>query len=191
MHSGNFTAVLDANVLYPAPVRDILLSLADQQLYRPKWSDIIHQEWKRNLIIDRPDVKTEQIDKTIWHMNKAFPDAEVSGFSSLINSFNLPDEDDRHVLAAGIRANADAIITFNLSDFPVKTLMKYDIESVHPDQFIVNLIELDQDKSINAFKELLERLKNPPLTGSEVLKSYKKCGLFNTAKRYGKLALNN
>ena len=75
IHSPKFTAILDANVLYPAPVRDLLLHLATFDLYKPKWTQTIQEEWKRNLLKKRPDLKTGQLDKTIHEMNKAFPDA--------------------------------------------------------------------------------------------------------------------
>lgn len=162
----------------------MLLSLADKQLFRPKWSDLIHQEWKRNLLKDRPDIIGDNIDKTIWHMEQTFPDAEVNGFSKLIDSLELPDEDDRHVLAAAIRGKADVIVTFNLDDFPVSTLQKFDIEPIHPDDFIVNLIDIDPEKSKIAFTKLVERLKNPPRDAEYVLNMFKKCGLDKTASKY-------
>lgn len=100
IHKGNFTVVLDACVLYPAPVRDILLRLAQENLYRPKWSKEINDEWKRNLLENREDLEEEKIDRTIDVMNKAFADANVDRFKNLICSVELPDPDDRHVVAA-------------------------------------------------------------------------------------------
>lgn len=179
--------MLDACVLYPAPVRDILLSLADNQLYRPKWSDLIQQEWKRSVLEKRDDLSEKQITTTIKVMGAAFPDAEVNGFSSLIDGIILPDKDDRHVLAAAIRCHADVIVTFNLKDFPVKELNHYDIEPVHPDDFIINLIDLDTGNSLKAFREQVNRLKNPPLSEIEVLDAFKNCGLKKTSKRFRRL----
>lgn len=182
LHSGQFAAVLDACVLYPAPVRDLLLCMAEQNLYRPKWSDLINQEWKNNLLQKRPDLQEKQLTYTVSLMNKAFPDAEVNEFSKFINVLTLPDPDDRHVLAAAIRCHADVIVTFNLKDFPADTLKAYDIEPVHPDQFIVHLIDLDKEKSLVAFKQQVGRLQNPSKSEHQVLKTLKKCNLKKTVK---------
>lgn len=118
IYSSNFTVVLDACVLYPAPLRDLLLSLAHHEVYKPKWSKEIQEEWSRNLLMNRPDLKKEQLQTTIEAMNIAFPDAEVTKYSSLISVVTLPDPNDRHVLAAAIRSKADVIVTYNLKHFP-------------------------------------------------------------------------
>jgi predicted nucleic acid-binding protein len=104
-----FIAVLDANVLYPAPVRDILLNVAAKGLYQPKWSSEIQDEWLRHLVVNRPDLKKENLNKTVAAMNAAFPDADVTNYEDLIPALNLPDEDDRHVMAAAIRSKANVI----------------------------------------------------------------------------------
>lgn len=77
MQSAKLTVVLDACVLYPAPIRDILLSLAAEGLFIAKWSDIIQDEWLRNLLRKRADLKKEQLEQTVKAMNQAFPDANV------------------------------------------------------------------------------------------------------------------
>lgn len=177
IHSARFTAVLDACVLYPAPIRDLLLHLASAELYTPKWTDRIHDEWLRNLIVNRPDLEPTKLERTIQEMKKAFPDSSVEKYESLIPSVHLPDEDDRHVLAAAIRCKADVIVTFNLKDFPTKDLAQYDIEAQHPDLFISNLIDLTPKKSVAAFLKQVSLLKNPPKNETQVLESLKKYGL--------------
>src|SRR5687767_15528975 len=109
IHSPKFIAVLDACVLYPASIRDLLLNLADFDLYIPKWTDKIQQEWTRNLLLNRPELKAEQLQKTADAMNKAFPDANVRNYDSIIPAVNLPDRNDGHVLAAAIRCSAEVI----------------------------------------------------------------------------------
>ena len=106
--------ILDANVLYPAPVRDILLSLANNNMFQPKWSADINKEWVRNLVANRPDIKRENTENTIRSMNMAFPEANTEHYQSIIAELNLPDPKDRHVLAAGIAAEAELMVTFNL-----------------------------------------------------------------------------
>ena len=117
IYSPRFVVVLDACVLYPAPIRDLLLNLADLEIYSPKWTEIIQDEWIRNLLENRPDLTKSKLARTVKAMNTAFPDAEVHSFEELIEFLELPDENDRHVLAAGITCKADAIITFNIKDF--------------------------------------------------------------------------
>ena len=107
------TAVLDANVLYPFLVRDLLLSFAHADLYRPCWSRQIMEEWARKLMARRPE-KLEPIRRTVAVMEKAFPEALVAGYEALIDRLELPDIKDRHVLAAAITADAAFIVTENL-----------------------------------------------------------------------------
>jgi hypothetical protein len=183
IHSPKFTAILDANVLYPAPVRDLLLHLATFDLYKPKWTQTIQDEWKRNLLNRRPDLKTGQLNKTIHAMNKAFPDASVEQYESLIPTFDLPDMDDRHVLAAAVRCHAEVIVTSNLKHFPEQYLSEFEIEAQHPDHFIANLIDLNPEKSLEAFKQQVSFLRNPPMTASQVLESLEKAGLAITCTR--------
>lgn len=191
IHSARFTAVLDACVLYPAQIRDFLLHLASAELYTPKWTDRIHDEWLRNLIVNRPDLEAAKLERTIKEMKKAFPDSSVEKYESLILSLQLPDEDDRHVLAAAIRCKADVIVTFNLKDFPTKDLVQFDIEAQHPDLFISNLIDLNPEKSVAAFLKQVSLLKNPPKSQTQVLESLKKCGLeIASAKLLDKLSGN-
>ena len=90
--------------------------------FRARWSMEIHNEWKRNLLKNRPDLTAAQLDRTSELMDLAIPDACVTGYEMLIEGLSLPDIDDRHVLAAAIRCNASVIVTFNQKDFPSATL---------------------------------------------------------------------
>ena len=133
--------VLDACVLYPAPIRDLLLHMANEELYRPKWSDQIQEEWVRNLLINRPDLSFRQLQQTTQAMNRAFPDATVREYEVLISTLELPDADDRHVLAAAIHGQASLIVTANLKDFPPLYLRSLGIAAQHPDAFIAQFFE--------------------------------------------------
>jgi len=187
IHSSRFTVVLDACVLYPAPVRDILLHLAHVDLYMPKWTTAIQDEWRRNLLENRPDLTINQLNKTIRTMDKSFPDANVINYQSLINALRLPDNNDRHVLAAAVRCHAEVIVTYNLKDFPARLLKVFDIEAQHPDVFICNLIGLAPELAVEAFQTQLSFLKNPPLKAEQVLASFKKAGLASTSEKLGHL----
>lgn len=180
LHSRRLVAILDACVLYPAPLRDLLLSLAQQELYRPKWSVLIQEEWRRNLLNNRPDLSEAQLNRTSKLMDNAFPDAEVRKFQQFIQSIELPDPDDRHVLAAGISCHADVIVTFNLKDFPDASLQEYAIEAVHPDQFVADLVNFDEENSATAFHHQVERLKDPPKSPDDVLNALKQNELHKT-----------
>jgi predicted nucleic acid-binding protein len=174
IHSPRFIAVLDACVLYPVPIRDLLLSLA---------SALIQDEWSRNLLVNRSDLNAAQLQRTATMMNTAFPDADVEGYEVFIPTLTLPDPDDRHVLAAALRSQADVIVTTNLKDFPASYLRTFDVEVQHPDEFIGYLIDLNPAKALEAFRQQVARLKNPPLAAAQVLGNLRKSNLPLTAAR--------
>ncbi len=174
--------VLDACVLYSAPLRDFLLYLAQQKLYKPRWSDRINDEWIRNVLKKRPDLNERSFDKLRFMMNDTFPRANVKGFEQFSKGLYLPDADDIHVLAAAIKSNADFIVTFNLKDFPSKELAKHGLKVVHPDEFLMSLIEEFPVKANQAFLNQIEHLRNPQITAGEILEKFRKSNLKNTAK---------
>lgn len=137
-------ALLDANVLYPAPLRDFLLHLASLVGYEPLWTEAIQDEWLRNLLKSRPDINRANLEATQRAMNTAFPGSNITDYESLIESLSLPDPDDRHVLAAAIKGKAHLIITANLKDFPPGALIPYSINAEHPDVFISGCIDRDR-----------------------------------------------
>ena len=123
--SSHFTVIYDACVLYPAPLRDLLMRLAMTDLYRARWTDMIHDEWTRNVLKQRPDLRAEDLERTRSLMNAHVRDGLVTGFEHLIPSVELPDADDRHVVAAAIHGGASLIVTFNLKDFPPAALTAF------------------------------------------------------------------
>lgn len=158
-------------MLYPVPLRDTLLTLAEAGLYRAKWTDQIHDEWTRNVLKNRDDVTKEKLERTRQCMNNAILDCLVTGYEDLIESLTATDAKDRHVVAAAIRANADIIVTANLKDFDVAELKKYQIYAEHPDEFVSNMMELSTPEVLDAMREQRARLINPPLTVDEFLAS--------------------
>lgn len=177
--SDHFTAILDANVLYPFLVRDVLLSLADAGLYRPLWTDTINDEWTRHLIERLPE-KAESIRATVSVMNEAFPEAIVRNYEDLIPVLELPDPDDRHVLAAGIRGSASVIVTENIVDFPANVLDRYGLEARTADDFILNTVELYPTDAVAALKTMRRRYANPHLSPEDLLQAMLRCGLVTT-----------
>jgi predicted nucleic acid-binding protein len=162
---GNFTAFLDAPVLYQAPPRDLLLELAVADLYRAKWSDMVLDEWTKSLLENRPDLTPAQLKRTRDLMNAHARDALVKDFEALIDVLNLPDPDDRHVLAAAIKGRADLIVTLNLKDFPADELDRWGIDIQHPDEFLVHQFHLSQPAFLQSVRTVRLRLKKPPTQG--------------------------
>lgn len=175
-----YTVLFDACVLYPAPLRDFLIELATANLFRAKWTDRIHDEWTRSLLEKRPDLDGSRLARTRQRMNAAIPDSLVVGYEHLIPAVRLPDEKDRHVVAAAFHARADAIVTFNLKDFPSTALAPLGLEAIHPDEFIVNQFDLDEPKVVSAAAECCARLLNPPKTGAQYLDTMRAQGLPKT-----------
>jgi predicted nucleic acid-binding protein len=172
-----FTAFFDANVLYPASLRDLLMRLAVRGLFRAKWSAQVHEEWIRGVLADRPDLTRKQLERTRALMDAHVPDSIVTGYEKLIEGLDLPDADDRHVLAAAIRANADVIVTRNLKDFPPEKLAPFAIEAQHPDVFVSRLIDLHEGTVVAAVREHRSQLRSPPKTASEYLDTLEREGL--------------
>ena len=133
----NYTVVYDACVLFPAPLRDLLMRLALVGLFRARWSAQIHEEWLRSLLEKRPELTRAQLERTRDLMNTSVLDSLVTGHEPLIEAIVLPDPDDRHVVAAAIRCGANAIVTYNLKDFPEAALQPLGIEAQHPDDFVL------------------------------------------------------
>src|SRR5262249_17104856 len=171
------TAVYDANILYPAPLRDLFIRVAQAGLVRARWTETIHEEWIRNVLKDNPRRSDEGLARTRTLMNEAVRDCRVTGHKDLIPSLSLPDPDDRHVLAAAIRAGAGVIVTYNLTDFPAEALTRFDIEAQHPDDFPVGLLDLVPGVVCAAVKRQRESLQNPPKTAEELLATLESQGL--------------
>ncbi|EWH00140.1 PIN domain-containing protein [Halomonas sp. BC04] len=177
-----FVVIYDACVLYPAPLRDLLMRLATTGLFAARWTEQIHDEWTRNLLRKRPEL-AEAIPRTVELMNKAVPDALVTGHEPLIPVIELPDTDDRHVLAAAIRAGAQLIVTFNLKDFPADTLDGFGIEAVHPDTFLEQQFELNEGLVLQTAHRHRASLRKPPRSAEEYLDTLAACGLIVIADR--------
>ena len=175
-----YTAILDACVLYPAPLRDLLLSLAEEGLYRARWTIRIQEEWIRNLAAKRKDISPEKLSQTAALMVEAIEDCIVENADQLIDALALPDPNDRHVLAAAIVGHADAIVTYNLRDFPEVNTSVFGIEALHPDDFLVAQYDLDPIKFLSVVKVVRGRLRRPPRTAEELIAIYEQLGLGNS-----------
>ena len=156
--------------------------LAISGRFRARWSATIHDEWSRNLLTDRPDLRREQLDATIEMMNAAVPDALVMGFEPIVEGLALPDPSDRHVLAAAIRCGAAVIVTFNVKDFPAPILEPYGIEAQHPDEFVEYLFDLDPAAVATAAQRQRANLQHPPIDVDKFLDTLLRQGLVQSTK---------
>ncbi|MEZ9426255.1 PIN domain-containing protein [Vibrio lentus] len=159
----SYTVILDACVMYPAPLRSYLMYLANTGLFRARWTEQIHDEWTRNLLKNRPELNAEQLQRTRQLMNANVPDCLIEGYESLIDGLTLPDVDDRHVVAAAIKGQAESIITFNLKDFPSCELEPLGLTAIHPDEFLCDMFELDSSACVKAAQQQRASLKRPPM----------------------------
>jgi|SRR5580658_7620853 hypothetical protein len=182
-----FVVLYDACVLYPAPLRDLLIRIANTGIVRARWSDAILDECFRNILEQRPDLKPEALGRTRELMKQAVPDCLVSGFETRVNGLDLPDRDDRHVLAAAIQAGAQAIVTFNLRDFPDDKLAPHKVEAKHPDDFVLDTIDLAPGIVANVLSEQAGALKNPPRTVGELLDTLRGQGLVRSVAKLREL----
>lgn len=176
----NYTVLLDANVLYPAPMRDALMQLAITDLFKAKWTADIHREWIDALLRNEPHRDRAALERTRDLMDKNVRDCLVTGYESLIPSLDLPDPDDRHILAAAIVGRCDAIVTQNLKDFPPEVLAPFGIETQHPDDFFCNQLSLAPGLVCSALRKVRARLINPPKTAEEYLAVLTQQGLVAT-----------
>lgn len=161
-----YTVLLDACVLLPIALTDLLLRLAeDPALYSPRWSKDILAEVERNLQRPKFGLSLEKARYRIACMESAFPEAIVTGYEPFIEK--MPnDKKDRHVLAAAVRAKADAILTSNSKDFPLQCLDQFGIEKLTPDQFLLHQWHLD---SRIVAKKLREQAEETSRTTSNLL----------------------
>lgn len=179
----SFVVLYDACVLHPAPLRDLLIRIANTGVVRARWSERILDECFRSILAQRPDLKPEALARTRELMNEAVPDCLVEGFEDVIDGLTLPDPDDRHVLAAAIRAGAHVIVTTNLRDFPADALAPYHIEAKHPDDFVLETIDLAWALVVQVLAEQAAALRHPPRTVPELLRTFHDLGLVQSVAK--------
>jgi predicted nucleic acid-binding protein len=181
-----YTVLLDANVLYSVAISDALMEVAATGVYAAKWSKAIDDEWVRNL------AKNKKRAEADFHtrrdsMHDACPDWEVpeEGWRLIEPCLSLPDVNDRHVLAAAVAGHADSIVTINIKDFPSSILDPLGITALHPDEFLLQQLQLEPLVVLPAFKAMRARLKNPAFTPEKFVDAMERNGLIQTAAFLG------
>lgn len=185
-----FVAFYDACVLHPQHLRDLLIRLANIGLFQAKWSAGVLDEMERSLVKRFPDVDPARFPSMRERMEGAIEDGLVSGYEILESALDLPDPDDRHVLAAAIRASAQVIVTANLRDFPRNKLAPFDIEAQHPDVFVGHIIDLAPSSALEVVGQIADATGsqgNRKLTSLDLLDLLVRDGLPVSAAELRKL----
>lgn len=180
--------MLDACVLFPNVLRDTLLTLAEHELFQPLWSEAILDEVRRNVIAKR-NVDPSAFERTLTLMNSAFDGALVLNWKPAVAEVELPDADDRHVLAAAITGGGQAIVTFNLADFPEELLAPHHVGAIHPDEFLLDQLDLAPAQVLTALGRQAQRFRNPAMDLAGLLARLERCGVSAFAEEVRRIAL--
>ncbi|MHA6324558.1 PIN domain-containing protein [Roseivivax sp. CAU 1753] len=171
-----FVVILDANVLFPFRIRDVLLTFAHEGLFRARFTEEIMAEWTENLLELKPHLEVSILSQ-VEMIREKFDECFVTGHMPLVDALDMPDKDDRHVLAAAIRCSAQVIVTENKRDFPQALLEEYDIEVLGADEMLVNTYELFPVEAARALGKVRKRYTNPQMNVSEFLLDLTRAGL--------------
>lgn len=186
MFANRYTAFVDACSLADALRRDFLLSLADAEFFRLRWSERVLQETEAailKMLSDRgfEDAKARAA-RSCAAMQVAFPEAMIADYEDFEGTGkDLPDPNDVHVLAAALKAQSQTIVTENLRDFPSAVLYPLNMEARSSDDFIADTIALDTGRAIKAVRRMRQRLKQPEKSSDKFLRDCEARGLLSTA----------
>ena len=174
-----FIVIYDANVLYPNTLRDLLIRIAQlPHLVQAKWTDEILDEMLEALRKNRPDISEEKASRLRELMNKAVRrDCLVVGYEPLVEVLDLPDPDDRHVLAAAVKVNAQLIVTWNRKDFPQGKLAPWGVRAKSPDDFVRDTMGIDSQAVWACVQQIVDSRTRPPVTVEDVLDELERDGL--------------
>ena len=186
--SAQFTAFLDTNVLYDAPLRDLLLEMAVADLFQARWSIQVLEELRRVFAKERPDIGPAAVDRLIELMNAHVRDSLVDCPPALTKAITLPDKEDRHVVAAALQSRAHAIVTWNLRDFPADVLASYRLEAIDPDAFLLAQWDLDQGRFMSCVATVRRRLHRPAVDANRYIDILIRHGLVGTGARLREVA---
>jgi len=171
----HFPVFLDSCVLYPIVLTDTLLRIAEQSVFRPYWSSDVMEELQRNLELI-PQISPEMATRRIEQMNRAFPDAMVTGYEALVDGMGC-DAKDRHVLAAAVHSDCQIVVTFNLKHFPSDEMRRHHLEAVHPDAFLLDQLELYPEEVVHALWRQSTESARPKLTPLQLMASFEQLQL--------------
>jgi hypothetical protein len=176
-------AVFDACILYPFHVRNIVVQAAVDRVVEARWTDAIHDEWIRNLAANVPAIPIARLENARHLMNEAVPTAMVRGYEGHITTVDLPDPDDRHVVAAAIAAGASTIVTWNVRHFPLKELKKLGLRRESPDAFLAGLYDQAPELMIGSLANARRNLTKSRVSASDFIAILNNQGLVLLAQR--------
>lgn len=185
MFANRFTAFIDACTLAGALKRNLLLSLAEAEFFRVRWSAPVLDETQKaieSILADKGVADaSERASRARASMEAAFEEAMVSDFDQFLHVCEgLPDPNDAHVVAAALKTQAATIVTDNLTDFPEAILARFNVEVRSADAFIADTIALDPGRAVAAIRRMRERLKNPEKSSELLLLDMEAVGLTET-----------
>jgi hypothetical protein len=178
--------VPDACVLVPIALADTLVRLAERDLYRPLWSARTGTEATDAIVDIHPEIPPERVQTRFAAMDDAREDTCVEGWESLEYNVTLPDVDDRHVVAA-LCGRADAIVTANVGDYPIDVLGPLDIEVLHPNDFLLDQLDLAPRIVLDVLREQAAHTRQPPLTPVDLIARLARCSVPGFADEVGRL----
>lgn len=170
-------AIYDACVLFPAPLRDLLVRMAAADLVRARWTEEILDECFRSILRQRADLNSDALSRTRRLLTEAVPECIVTQYEQHISSLHLPDTNDRHVLAAAIACRASIIVTANLGDFPYSALERYSVRAYHPDHVVGDIIREKPTEMLRILSQQASALRNPAVSEDGLLERLAACGL--------------
>lgn len=173
--------VLDACVLYDAPVRDLLLRLGSEGTLEPLWSARILDECWRALAENRPDITADQMSRLRAALERAFPRACIATIRSF--GVSLPDHDDTHVLETALAAGAPVIVTYNLRDFPADLLQPHGVTAWHPDVLVTDILDANPSTVARVVTQQAAAMRRPPVTLERLLATLSEHGLHRSVAR--------
>jgi predicted nucleic acid-binding protein len=165
---------------------DTLLRIAELGFYRPLWSARIFNETMDAISEIHPTIPLEQIQQRFANMDTTFEDACIQGWEGLEAAVTLPDPNDRHVVATAMHGRADAIVTFNVRDFPADVLSPLNIEVIHPDDFLLYQLDLNQRPVLDVLRKQAADSRRPVLTSTALIARLTRAGVANFAREAGR-----
>jgi len=166
--------VYDACVLYPFHLRNVLVQCAVDRLVDARWTDDIHDEWIRNLLERKPGLTRDRLERTRNLMKAQLPEADVTGYHHLIQSLELKDPDDRHVLAAAIHTNADTILSADRG-FTNTVLAPHGLTVQRPNGFLMSLLNANLDLMLDSLARARQNLRKSTPTPEEFVAGLRAC----------------
>lgn len=177
-----FGVVLDTCVLYPLSIADILMRLAERELYDLFWSERILKDLER--VMQENGASAKQAAHRVDAMQRTFEAAMVSEeVIARLEPAMTNDEGDRHVLAAAVGRGADAVVTANVKHFPPESCEPHGVDVIHPDEFLVSLYDLGPAAVQRIVSEQAAALKRPPVSREELIAMLERAGAPTFAKR--------